>query len=220
MKQRYEWRMILYSLAQSPYSAIVRVAVYAKAAPIEVAEPPGGVKSDAYRAISGTGQVPCLVLEDGTGLPESTVILGYLDDKFPEPPLTPVGPPEARARVALLVRLGIKGVVDPLVAMFHDMTEGLADAGAVARARIEVGFGRLERFVAGEGYAAGADFTQADCVLGPSLMGVAALGGLLGAPDLMAGFPKLAGYARRVATHPAVARVLGELQAAMAMAGV
>jgi glutathione S-transferase len=68
--------MILYSETTSPYSAVVRVAIYAKGAPIEIAAPPGGLKSDAYRALSGTGTVPCLKLDDGWALPESTVILG------------------------------------------------------------------------------------------------------------------------------------------------
>jgi glutathione S-transferase len=47
-------------------------------------------------------------------------------------------------------------------------------------------------------------------------MGVAAFAGMLGAPDLLTRHPKLAAYNARVATHPAVARVLGELQTALA----
>ena len=88
--------MILYSEPTSPYSAVVRVAVYAKQLAIEIVAPPGGLKSDEYRALSGTGTVPCLKLDDGSALPESTVILAYLDDKFPERPLLPAGA-EARA---------------------------------------------------------------------------------------------------------------------------
>ena len=206
--------MILYSAPTSPYSAIVRVAIYAKDLPVEVAEPPGGLGSDDYRARSGTGTVPCLMLDDGTPLPESTVILAYLDEKFPARPLAPAGA-EARARVALLVRLGVEGVVDPLVGLFHDLAAGRADAAATARERIETGLARLERFVSPEGFAAGPQLSQADCVLGPALMGVAAFAGMLEAPDLLARFPKLAAYAPRVAAHPAVARVLAELQAVM-----
>jgi glutathione S-transferase len=212
--------MILYSLANSPYSALVRVALYAKALPIELAEPPGGLKSDEYRAISGTGTVPCLVLDDGSALPESTVIMGYLDEKFPQTPLAPVDA-EGRARVALLVRLGVEGLLDPLVGLFHDLAEGRADAKAVARSRLEAGLAKLDRFVAADGFAAGgAAFTQADCVLGPALMGVGMLAAaMLDAPDLLSRHPGLAAYAGRAVAHPAVARVLGELQGAMAAAG-
>jgi len=76
------------------------------------------------------------------------------------------------------------------------------------------GLERLERFIADDGYATGPKFTRADCVLGPAVLGVAAFAGRLGAPDLLARHPKLAGYAGRVAQHPAIAKVLGELQAA------
>jgi glutathione S-transferase len=207
--------MILYSETTSPYSAVVRVAVYAKELAIEIAAPPGGLKSDEYRAFSGTGTVPCLKLDDGSALPESTVILGYLDEKFPQPPLLPAGA-EARARALLLVRLGVDGVIDPLVGLFHDLSEGLPTAQATALERLTAGLGRVEHFLSADGFAAGPGFSQADCVLGPSLLGVSAFGGMLGAPDLLTRHPKLAAYNTHVAAHPAVAKVLGELQAALA----
>ena len=212
---RYSTRMILYSEATSPYSAVVRVAVYAKQLPIEIAAPPGGLKSDEYRALSGTGTIPCLILDDGSALPESTVILAYLDEAFPERPLLPASA-EARAKARLLVRLGMGGVIDPLVGLFHDLSAGLATAQATALERLTAGLDRVEHFLSSDGFAAGAAFSQADCVLGPSLMGIGAFAGMLGAPDLLTRHPKLTAYNARVAQHPAVAKVLGELQAALA----
>jgi glutathione S-transferase len=173
------------------------------------------LKSDAYRALSGTGTVPCLRLDDGSALPESTVILAYLDEKFPQPPLLPGGA-EDRARALLLVRLGVDGVIAPIVGLFHDLSAGVATAQATALERLTAGLGRVEHFLSPDGYAAGPAFSQADCVLGPSLMGVGAFAGMLGAPDLLTRHPKLAAYAGRVAQHPAVAKVLAELQAALA----
>ena len=208
--------MILYSDDTSPYCAPVRAAIYAKQLPIEIVAPPGGMRSDAYRAISGTGTIPCLMLDDGTPLPESTVILAYLDERFPQTPLLPTSP-EGRARVNLLVRLAVDGVIAPIVGLFHDLSDGLPTAKATALERLLAGLGKLEHFIADEGFAAGAAFTQADCVLGPALMGPAALGGmLLDAPDLLARHRKLAAYNARVSAHPAVAKVLGELGAALA----
>jgi len=209
--------MILYSLPTSPYSAAVRTAIYAKGLPIEIKEPPGGLQTDEYRAVSGTGTVPCLMLDDGTPLPESTVILAYLDEKHPETPLMPAGPPEARARVRLMTQLAVGGVADPIVLMFHDLSEGAPDAKPRALERLVAGLGKLERFAAADGYAAGPAFSQADCFLGVALMGVGVFGGtLLGAPDLLTRHPKLAALAGRLAAHPAVAKVMAELQAAMA----
>jgi glutathione S-transferase len=207
--------MILYSDDTSPYCAPVRAAIYAKGLAIEIAPPPGGLKSDEYRALSVTGTIPCLRLDDGSPLPESTVILGYLDEQFPEHPLLPAAP-EARARVQLLVRLGMDGVVGPLVGLFHDLAGGAPHARETALERLIQGLGRIEQFLAADGYAAGPEFSQADCVLGPALMGPAAFAGMLGAPDLITRHPLLAAYNARVAAHPAVAKVLGELQAALA----
>ena len=56
---------------------------------ITLVPPPGGVRSDAYRAINPLGLVPALVIEDGTVLPESDLIVEYLDERFPEPRLLP-----------------------------------------------------------------------------------------------------------------------------------
>ena len=211
--------MLLYSDDTSPWCAPVRAAIYAKGLDVKIAPPPGGMRSEDYRRISVTGTIPCLVLEDGSPLPESAVILAYLDEKFPASPLAPADP-EGRARVALLQRLTENGVLTPLVGFFHDMTAGDPNAGATARERLGAGLDRLEHFVAAEGYAAGPAFTRADCVLGPALFGVPALGGMLGDTELLARRPKLAAYAGRVAQHPAVAKVLGELQAALAASGM
>ena len=207
--------MLLYSDDTSPWCAPVRAAIYAKGLGIEIAAPPGGLKSDAYRQVSVTGSIPCLMLDDGSPLPESAVILAYLDEKFPATPLMPTDP-EGRARVALLQRLAENGVLTVLVEFMHDLVSGAPDAAAKARERLGAGLDRLEHFVAAEGYAAGPAFTRADCVLGPALFGVPALAGLLGDGELLARRPKLAAYVGRVQQHPAIAKVLEELMTALA----
>ena len=62
--------MKLYSLDNSPFCAPVRLAIYAKGLDLPIEPPPGGLKSDEYRAASLTGNIPCLVLDDGTPLPD------------------------------------------------------------------------------------------------------------------------------------------------------
>ena len=97
--------MRLYSENNSPFSAPVRIAIYAKALDIEIVAPPGGLRSAQYHTINPLGTIPCLMLDDGTRLPESAAIMEYLEEKFPDPPLLPVTP-EARAQVRLLQRIG------------------------------------------------------------------------------------------------------------------
>jgi glutathione S-transferase len=207
--------MILYSDDTSPYCAPVRAAIYAKGLAIPIAPPIGGLRSEAYRRLTGAGTIPCLMLDDGSPLPESTVILAYLDEKFPDRPLRP-DDPEGRAKVFATLRLAEGGIVAPIVQFFHDLSNGVAAAREDALERITAGLGRVEFFVAGADYAYGSQFSQADCVLAPALFGVKALSGMMGQPELLAQFPKLSSYADRAAKHPAIAKVLGELQTALA----
>jgi len=207
--------MLLYSEDTSPWCAAVRAAIYAKGLVIPMAEPPGGFNSDEYLRISVTKTIPCLILDDGSPLPESGVIIAYLDEKFPTRSLMP-NDPEGRARVALIQRLAENGIVVPIVQFFHDTRDGVADAVDRAKERLVTGLSRLEPFVAAGGYAAGPAFTRADCVLAPAVFGVAAFSGILGDPQLLARHEKLSAYAGRAAQHPAIAKVLGELQRAMA----
>jgi glutathione S-transferase len=207
--------MILYSEDTSPYCAPVRAAIYAKELQIAIEPPPGGFGSESYQRLTGSGTIPCLMLDDGSPLPESAAILAYLDDKFPDRPLRP-GDPEGRAKVFLLLRLAESGILGPIVQLFHDVSDGAAGASERALEHIRTGLGRAEFFVSDRGYASGPELTQADCVLAPALFGVKAFGSLLGEADLLANFPKLSAYESRAATHPAIARVLDELQAALA----
>ena len=73
----------LYSLPHSPYSTRCRIAIYHKGLDLEIQPPPGGLKSETYRALVPTKKVPALVTEQGI-LVESGAILEYLEDRFPE----------------------------------------------------------------------------------------------------------------------------------------
>ncbi len=207
--------MLLYSEDTSPWCAPVRAAIYAKGLDVRIEPPPGGMHSEEYRRISVTKTIPCLILDGGTPLPESAVIVAYLDEAFPERPLAPADP-QGRARVALLQRLAEQGLVAPIVQLFHDLSDGRADAKPRALESLTTGLSRIEHFLADGGYAAGPELTRADCFLGPALFGVMAFAGTLGEPGLLGKFPKLSAYAPRALAHPAIAKVLAELQAALA----
>src|SRR5215469_1907978 len=109
--------MKLYSVNLSPYASRARMAVYAKGLPVEILPPPGGFRSDAYRAINPIGKVPCLVLADGTIIPESSTILEYFEDAFPDKPLRPKSP-EAAAKARLIARIGEMYVMEPIHRLF------------------------------------------------------------------------------------------------------
>jgi pyrimidodiazepine synthase len=86
--------VILYDAARCPYCARVRVVIAEKrlsydAVEIDLADRPGWLYEK-----NPLGKVPVLEEEGGLILPESAVIMEYLDERFPEPPLWPADPAE------------------------------------------------------------------------------------------------------------------------------
>src|SRR6185436_17627775 len=87
----------------SPYALRVLIAARAKGIDLPIEEPVGGTRTPAFLALSPIGKVPVLV-DGALVLPESNVILAYLEDRFPTPALLP-GDAAQRANVRLLVSL-------------------------------------------------------------------------------------------------------------------
>ena len=195
--------MKLYSVNLSPYASRARMAVYAKGLPVEILPPPGGFSSDAYRAINPIGKVPCLALSDGTVIPESSTILEYFEDAFPETPLRPKAP-EAAARARLIARIGEMYVMEPIHRLFDYVDPAKRDPKVIDPifAELEAGLGRLNLFLSDEDFAAGPEFGLADCEIIPVLFYVVTMGRGFGTGDLMAGHPKLKAYWRKVKDHP------------------
>ncbi len=86
--------MKLYSAALSPFTAKVRIALYEKEIPFEKVTlpwtPATGVtgKPPEMLAINPKAQVPTMIDGD-IKLYDSTVILEYLEERYPKPPLYP-----------------------------------------------------------------------------------------------------------------------------------
>jgi len=95
--------MILYQTPLSIYSTKVRLACAVKGVTPELRDPPGGYRSDGYRALVPAATIPALVDGDLT-LSESDAIIEYLDETVPGPALLPAGP-AGRARARMLSRL-------------------------------------------------------------------------------------------------------------------
>ncbi|MCW0235390.1 MAG: glutathione S-transferase family protein [Ferrovibrio sp.] len=201
--------MKLYNNDGSPFAARVRMLLRAKSAQIELVKP-----SADFRSIAPIGKIPALLLDDGTLLPESEVICGYLDAVLGGPSLY-LDTPEARARVTLMVRLSDLYLAPPLHDFFvllftapgnREAIEALAPAFAR-------GLKFLDIYVAKDGCAAEARFSQADCALSPMLFYAdEVLPGLIGQP-LLEKRPALAAYWQRIKAHPIAAPVLDEVRA-------
>ena len=93
--------MKLYDAARCPYCARVRIALAEKGLEYEPVAIDLSDRPDWIYELNVTGRVPVLD-DDGFVLPESEVIMGYLEDRYPARSLLPAGPVE-RARARLLV---------------------------------------------------------------------------------------------------------------------
>lgn len=92
--------MKLYDAGRCPYCARVRIALAEKGLDYERVDIDLSNRPEWIYELNATGRVP--VLDDGFVLPESAVIMGYLDDRYPEVPLLPEEA-AARAQANLLV---------------------------------------------------------------------------------------------------------------------
>ena len=69
----------------------------------------GEARTEEYKKLNPNGVVPTLITENGTVIIESTVILEYLDDAYPDIPLKP-DDPIARARMRLWTKKLDEGI--------------------------------------------------------------------------------------------------------------
>jgi glutathione S-transferase len=92
----------LYTSARCPYAARARIALAEKGLPYDAVEIDLEDRPAWLYLKNPTGTVPVLEEDEGLVLPESQVILEYLDERFPEPPLLPPDPAErALARLVM-----------------------------------------------------------------------------------------------------------------------
>lgn len=205
--------MKLYSLPLSPYSARVRGAIYAKELPIEITTPPQDWRtSEDYRAINPARRIPVLVLDDGTALPESAVIVEYLEDIFPQRPLRPSAPKDL-ARVRL-----INAVTDLYVMQAAFPLFMMLDTPTPDRAAVDAGFEKLDRGLAHLNsllrpgtYADGKAITIADVWLTPVRFTLEGLMSFARRPDLLDQYTAFAGYVDVAKGDPVLGRVWQEM---------
>ena len=135
----------------------------------------GGQKEEAFRSISPTGYIPCLLI-DGRPIVESVAIVELLDDLYPTPPLYPTDP-FLRASVRSFVE-AINSGIQPLQNLVVLERVSQEDEGKKAWAAYfnTIGLARLETFLernesAGMGgpYAFGDVLTAADIFLVPQV---------------------------------------------------
>lgn len=214
--------MKLYSGPLSLFTAKVRIALDEKGLPYERIDVPfsraGGYtpKHPDVLAYNPKAQVPVLV-DDDLVLYDSTLILEYLEERYPSPPLYPADVRErARCRLA---EAASDEILFPHVWTLISETfykgEGERDTTAVARARDAIAMicGKLDADLDGDAYLCGDAFTVADIAYFLTLSYAASLGA---APD--ASRQRLGAWMARVMERPSVRAELERLSAGSARA--
>lgn len=198
--------MALYS-SSDPYSHRVRIALAEKAVPVDILDIKSEKIKEELNQLNPYGSVPTLLDRDLVVYP-SEVIMEYLDERFPHPPLMPVYP-IARARTRLMMYrlnrdwyslmdkillLGVKKAVEVKDAR-KELTESLTSVAPILN---EMSFFLSE------------EFSLLDCCIAPLLWRLPLLG-----IELPPQAKSVLGYAERLFQRPSFVASLSEVELAM-----
>ena len=92
--------LVLYEFALSPFVQKVKTGLREKDLTFECRDAFGDAEPDDFARISPRREVPALV-DGATAIFDSTIILDYIEEKWPAPPLMPADP-AARAELRML----------------------------------------------------------------------------------------------------------------------
>jgi glutathione S-transferase len=203
----------LYSLPLSPYAARVRGAIYAKGLAVEIFAPPEDWRtSPEYREINPLVRIPVLLLDDGTVIAESAVIVEYLEDAHPKPSLRP-DTAESLARVRLITQIADLYVMQAMMPLFYMFDAKAKDQALIATQldKLEEGLKHLEAILLVGEYAFPGQLTTADVWLTPVRFSLDGLMGFAELPRLLDRHKAVAAYADTARKDAALGRVWDEM---------
>ena len=207
--------LVLHEHPLSPYAQKVKIALVEKNIPFEAVMPNVGPGGDpgAFAHINPRLEVPALVDGDAA-IFDSTIILEYLEDKWPTPPLLPATPLE-RARVRMIEEIcdthyeAINWAIME-IRVFQRATGALADRLLSRAATQTHGVNTwLDSKLGGREWLNGATFGWADLAAAPLVHAAASLGN---PPAAGSG---LAGWLDRIQTRPSVQQTFDAATASM-----
>jgi glutathione S-transferase len=189
--------LTLYDAARCPYCARVRIVLAEKGVEFETIEIDLADRPAWIYEKNSTGRVPVLE-EDAWLLPESAVIMEYLEERYPEPPLLAADP--ADRALARLVIFRQPDFTDPYYA-FRRGEDGAAE-------RFEAALARLDAELAQRPWLSGREYGLADIAYVPWI---------LRARDMLGvsfeGSPAIAAWVDRLVERRAVAQEVEVLAA-------
>jgi len=201
----------------SNYHNKVRIALLEKGVAFEEDENVRPSQKDEYVAKSPMGKVPFLEV-DGVRLRESSVILEYLEEAFPQKPLLPRDPIE-RARVrelVIFIELHLELVVRRLYGglffggSFSDETRQQVEKDTAKGVRALKAVAKFDPFIAGK------ELSIADCAAFVHLPLVTLVTKTAFGRDFLEDLPQVKPYLKMLGERPAFAKVSEDRKAAQA----
>jgi len=190
--------LVLYDAGRCPYCARVRIVLAEKGVEFEDVQIDLSDRPAWLYEKNPLGKVPVLE-EDAFVLPESPVIMEYLEERYPEPALLPADP-AARA----LARVWLERFDDLLGRDYYAARCGDDDG----RERLQARLAELEEVLAGTPFLSGADYGLADIAYVPWVLRARETFAI----DLEP-WPSLRAWLDRLLERPAVAAELDVLAA-------
>ena len=181
--------LTLYDADRCPYCARVRIVLAEKGLEHETVVVDLEDRPSWIYDKNPLGRVPVLE-EDAFVLPESAVIMEYLEERYPEPPLWPADPAERAAGRLLVERF------DQLSRPYYALRRGDEEA----RDRLGTELANLEAALGDGAYLTGREFGLADAAYLPWILRAESLLGV----DLDP-YPALVQWVARADERPSVA---------------
>jgi glutathione S-transferase len=180
----------LYDAPRCPYCARARIVLAEKGIEVDVVEVDLSDRPAWIYEKNPTGRVPVIEEDGGRPLPESAVIMEFLEERYPDPPLLPPDPAD-RAAVRLLV-FRDHDFTDPYYA-FRRGEDG-------AREELDAALGRLDAMLGERPYLGGMEYGLADIAYVPWLLRARDMLGVE-----LGDFPSVADWLSRLEERPAIA---------------
>jgi len=203
--------MKLYSGDLSPYSAKVRMQIYAKGiSDIEIESPPGFLTGEFHK-VSPLARIPVLDL-GGDLIPESEVISEYIEEIHPTPRLLGATPRETAA-IRTVSRIADIYLMNNMFMLAGQGRKSTRDQAVVDLLSGQVirGIKALAHYIGIDRFAVSGRLTLADCTLVPALFLVENVIPTVGVENPIPASPKVAAYWAAIQTNEHAARVLVEL---------
>lgn len=163
--------MTFFSDSTSQYSHRVRIVLAEKGVTVEMIESDSAHPPAELADLNPYNSLPTLVDRDLV-LYESKVMMEYLDERFPHPPLLPVYP-VARAESRLYIHRIEKDWCSLVDSILHSRSDNVVSK---ATKELREGIVGIAPIFAEKPFFMSEEFTLVDCCLGPILWRLPALG--------------------------------------------